>query len=266
MGSEAETIEAVGAGAEPLPDHLATTRDDGAPTLTDRLHNWLPIAIVLVSVLAAVMGWQASLAEESATHTDALARQNFVSQQSVMLQKVQGVDSDLRLFGSYEQYSLMGQALLADSGKVGGAQGQALTEEGQGDIQVAHALGGQFADSTNYSPVYPENYNDSYHYGQLQGTGTYLAGSPYPVAATLLNQVSSDASLTSLEPDRLQARAEDARAQAVKLVGLAALFIAALVLFTLAAVNQGVRTAWFSVSGVAIAAAGLVLFPIVGLA
>jgi hypothetical protein len=52
---------------------------------------------VLVSLASAAMGWQASIRDERATHSDKLARQALVFQRQGELAKVQEVDSDVRL-------------------------------------------------------------------------------------------------------------------------------------------------------------------------
>jgi hypothetical protein len=59
--------------------------------------NRVPVGIVLMSLASAAMGWQASIRDERATHSDKLARQALVFQRQGELAKVQEVDSDVRL-------------------------------------------------------------------------------------------------------------------------------------------------------------------------
>jgi hypothetical protein len=235
--------------------------DSGRASLTDRLHDWLPIAIVVVSVFAAVMGWLASVADEHATRSDELGRQDFVSQQSALLSDTQQVDSDLLLFGNYEQYSLLGQRLLVDANKLGGTDGQSLAREGRADIEVARGLGSQMS-SLSYSPAMPYDYSIPVGGGYLQPSGTYQAGNPPDAASALASVLSYDPSLVTLAPNRLHAQAQAQRERGVELVGVAALFIAGLVFFTLAALSRGLRTVWFSTCGLAVALVAVVLFPL----
>jgi hypothetical protein len=243
-------------GASTPASHGTGQAESDLASLIKVVHNWLPIAIVIVSVLAAVMGSWASVTDEHATRSDELGRQDFVSQQSALLFDVQQVDSDLRLFGTYEQYSLLGQGLLADTEKVGGREGQALAREGQADVEVARSLGGQMS-TLGYSPAIPENFSS------LQANGAYRAGNPPDASTALRQELGGDSNLAALEPDRLHARAQAQRATGVRLVGVAALFIAGLVFFTFAALTRALYPVWFSACGIAVAMVALALFLIV---
>jgi hypothetical protein len=258
-GKDAEAIDEPDAG-EVVPAPPAAAR--GA-ALSERVHGWLPLAIVVVSVLAALMGWRASLADEGATHSDELARQDLALQQELLLQKVQGVDADIRLFGSFEQDSLLGNALFKQAAQVAGAERASFLQEGQGDLEAARQIGSEFTYIGDYTPSDPRNYSASG--GSLEPNGSYNPGNPYRVAAALLGAQTSDAGLTSLEPDRLRSHARAERKTGVWLIGLAALFIAGLVFFTFAAVSRNARTLWFAGCGVTVALVALALFPIVEL-
>ncbi len=257
----AEAPGARGPGEPRSDGNVIGPPGSGRASLTDRLHDWLPIAIVVVSVFAAVMGWLASVADEHATRSDELSRQDFVSQQSALLSDTQQVDSDLLLFGNYEQYSLLGQRLLVDANKLGGADRQSLAREGQADIEVARGLGSQMS-SLSYSPAMPDDYSIPGAGGNLQRGGTYQQGNPPDAAAALAYELSNDSSLVTLAPNRLHAQAQAERERGVQLVGVAALFIAGLVFFTFAALSQGLRTVWFSTCGLAVALVAIVLFPL----
>ena len=186
-----------------------------------------------------------------------------MSQRSALLFDVQQIDSDLRLFGTYEQYSLLGQRLLSDAGKVGGSEGQALAREGQADIEVARGLGSQMT-SLDYSPAFPDYiYSSSTHGGVLQANGTYRPGNPPDATSSLTSELSGDSNLITLDPNRLHAQAQAQRNRGVQLLGVAALFIAGLVFFTFAALSQGLYPLWFSACGLAVALVAVVLFPII---
>jgi hypothetical protein len=251
------------AGAPGSVDDGAAPPTTGIARLNERVHEWLPIAIVAVSIFAAVMGWLASVADEHATHSDELGRQDFVSEQSALLSDVQQVDSDLSQFGTYEQYSLLGQQLLADGQKVGGSDGQALARDGQGDIDVARTIGGELS-SLAYSPATPENYyNSSVQSGVLQPNGTYRPRNPPNASDSLAFEQSYDVNLVNLAPSLLFAQAKAQRETGVQLVGVAALFIAALVFFTFAALSNGLQPLWFSACGLPISLVAVILFAIV---
>ena len=80
-----------------------------------RLRYWLPFAIVAVSVGAAAMGWQASVADERATHHDVVSRQDLVRLSQIKLQKLQTVDAELRTYGEYERYALLAREQARDA-------------------------------------------------------------------------------------------------------------------------------------------------------
>jgi hypothetical protein len=243
-----------GAGSHPS----ATGQSSG-------LRRWLPAAIVSVSLGAAAMGWQASVADERATHKDELSRQALVSQQQIELQKIQAVDSQLRVFGEFERYSLLAHALQHEARLAGSQRRDILTREATSDLRVAGSL----------TP-------------QLPLAAEVRFGKGYDVRTALTYLRSSDRRLSSLEPNRLRFAARSQRDRGLHLVGLAVLFIVALVFFTFAAVTSrrrtvnrrqlalfrptvlagamdgpGAVTYWFAAAGAAVAAASLVLFAIV---
>jgi hypothetical protein len=93
---------------EPEPEPEPTIESESAVveaavrrSLHDTVHAWIPLAIALVSVLAAVMGWRASLADEGSTHREELSRQDLVHQQQLLVQDHQAVDTDVRAFGQF---------------------------------------------------------------------------------------------------------------------------------------------------------------------
>ncbi len=79
---------------------------------------------MLVSVCAAIfVGWRASLSDESANHYEELSRQDLVQQQQLLVQDHDTVDSDVRAFAKFAQYSTLAESLLHDAGVVGGPTG-----------------------------------------------------------------------------------------------------------------------------------------------
>ena len=74
----------------------------------------------------------------------------------------------------------------------------------------------------------------------------------------------ADVELLDLRPpEELIAHAEAQHRRGVRLTGLAALFVAALVLLTCAELTRGVNTRFFALGGAAVAVSALVLFAVV---
>jgi hypothetical protein len=181
------------------------------------LRHWLPALIVLASLAAATMGWQASVADERATTKDELSRQDLVVQQQVELQKIQQIDSDIRLFGQTVQEGYLAGAAQSAAKYSDGQAKRLLAAEASGDTDVATWLDTQI---------------------QAPQAVTLKPKLEYNVRTALLSTRSGDPVLTSLEPGTLRAEAQMQRTRGLHLVGLAALFIVALVFFTCAAVTS----------------------------
>lgn len=217
---------------------------------SDRLHDWLPFAIVAVSLGAAVMGWQGSVADERATHKDEVSRQDLVRLAQLKLNNVQTVDADIRVFGEVEQHNLQARELRRDARRVSGPQRLRLAAEAGRERAVARSLAQNLLRYSNVGP-------------QLSPDRRALAGRPYDVRSALALAESGNEEMASLEPNPLRAAAKRERAKGLHLTGLAVLFIVGLVFFTLAAVNRGGRAQMFASLGATAAVAALILFPIV---
>jgi hypothetical protein len=223
--------------------------EDAAPDeLSGRRLRWLPLAIVIVSVLAAVMGWRASVAEERSNRAHELSRQGLVRQQQLQLTDLQSVNGEVRLYGRYEQLSLQAHALRREARRLPQGAGPFATEQAQRDVSLAAPLWKQIS-----SEGLPNNLAD----------GTYDPRNPYSLKRAREATARDDIDLASLDPEHLNQTGERARLQGVQLTGLAALFVGAIVLFTLAAVTTGSAVRWFGRSGVALAVVGVVLFLVV---
>jgi hypothetical protein len=223
--------------------------------LHEVVHLWIPLAIVLVSVCAAIVGWRASLADESATHYEELSRQDLIQQQQQYVQDNSSVDSDIRTFGQFAQDSLLARSLAHDAGTVGGAVGDQLRVEGDAYLTIALSLGKQIQNvSYAFDPSNPTA-NPA-----LYPDGTLKPKFPYDAEAGLANAENNDLQLHGLEPEPLLSRAESEHSRGVDFTGIAALFIGVLVLLTLGAVVRGPQKLWFAGSGAALGSAALVLF------
>lgn len=219
------------------------------------VHLWIPLAIVLVSVCAAIVGWRASLADESATHYEELSRQDLIQQQQLLIQDNSSVDSDVDLYGQFAQASALSQSMLHDAGVVGGALGDQLRVQGDAYQTIALSLSKQIQNNDYaYDPSNPTLNS------VLSKNGTLKPGNPYDAAAGLAYAQSTDTALHGLEPEPLLAKAETQHNRGVDFTGIAALFIGVLVLLTLGAVVRGRQKLYFAGSGAALGAAGVILF------
>lgn len=221
------------------------------------VHVWIPLAIVLVSVCAAVVGWRASLADESATRYEELSRQDLIQQQQLLIQDNNSVDSDVNTYGQFAQASRLAQSELHDADTIGGAVGDQLRVEGEANLTVALALGKQIV-NVNYAFDPSNPTGNSY----LFSDGLLQRGHPYDAASGLRFAKSGDDALHGLEPEPLLTKADAQHTRGVDFTGIAALFIGVLVLLTLAAVVKGPQKLWFAGSGAALGTAAVVLFAI----
>jgi hypothetical protein len=227
----------------------------GRRALHEIVHAWIPLGIVIVSVLAAVMGWRASLADESAAHHEELSRQNLVQQQQLVVQDNQAVNADVRNFGKFSEYSLLAHSLRQDAGRVPGALRDQMLGEAQSDLGIARYLSKQIAyQSYGFDPTNPSG-NAS-----LRADGTYAPGHPYKVSEALDRAENSDTALHGLQPEQLLRTAESEHDRGVNFEGIAALFVSVMVLLTMGALATGPAKLWLASAGTAVAIVGAVLF------
>jgi hypothetical protein len=249
---EAEAPEArppEDAQSEPRPESLERR------ALHEIVHVWIPLAIVVISVCAAIVGWRASVSDEHANHLEELSRQDLVQQQQLLVQDNDSVDSDVRTFGQFTQYSLLAHSLLHDADVVGGAVGDQLRTEGSADLTIAITLGKQIQ-NVDYA-FDPSNPTGNVY---LHSDGTYTPGHPYNAEQALATAENNDTALHGLEPEGLLSQAETQHDKGVDFTGIAALFIAVLVLLTFGAVVRGRQKLWFAGSGAVLGTAALALF------
>lgn len=263
MSSEPENPEVGADGPAPASaDPEATPTDAPTPAekaekrpLHEVVHLWIPLAIVVVSVCAAIVGWRASLSDESATRHEELSRQDLVQQQQLLIQDNDAVDSDIQTFGQFAEDSLLAESLLHDANTVGGNLAGQLRIEGGADLTIALGLAKEIHNiSYVFDPTNPQGNPD------LRSDGSYLPGHPYSAATGLATAENNDFSLHGLEPGALLAVADNEHDKGVNFTGVAALFIAVLVLLTLGAVVPGRQKLWFAGSGAALGLTALALF------
>lgn len=237
-------------------DHAAAPRESvQRRALHEIIHVWIPLAIVVVSVCAAVAGWRASVSDESANHYEELSRQDLVQQQQLLVQDNDSVDSDVRTFGQFAQYSLLAHSLLHDAGVAGGAVGDQLRVQGGADLAIALTLGKQIQ-NVDYA-FDPSNPAGNVY---LRSDGTYGTGHPYDAGQGLATAENNDQALHGLEPEALLASADTQHDKGVDFTGIAALFVGVLVLLTFGAVVRGRQKLWFAGSGAVLGSAAVALF------
>ena len=192
------------------------------------------VAIVIVSILAAVMAWRASVANESADATRVHAEQNRLAQQQLIASDETTVLHDLQLYERYAEHADLARALERD-GMLVRAQAERAVAASQRPL---------------FEGTFPEIRRD--------GTASFDAA--YARSQARLR----DFELLNLHPpEKLEARADSDHHQGVQLTGLAALFVAAVVLLTFAEISSGALASFFAVCGGAVALVALVLFIVV---
>lgn len=154
--------------------------DSGRKPFHEIVHKWIPLGIVIVSVLAAVMGWRASLSDETSAHSEELSRQDLVHQQQLLVQDNHAIDADIQTFGHFAQYSSLAHSLRQDAAQLSGPVADQVLSEAQADLGIARYLGKQIANQ-NYA-FDPSNPTGNPF---LRSDGTYLPGHPYRAALAL---------------------------------------------------------------------------------
>ncbi len=170
------------------------------------------------------------------------------------MQGNEAINTDLRTFGQFAQYSALAHSLLQDSTNVGGSAADELRAEGQADLGIARYLGKEIQyQNYAFDPSSPDGNP------VLRTDGTYLPGHPYNPALALDTAKNGDTALHGLAPEQLHNAAVTERTHGVDLIGIAALFVGVIVLLTLATVVSGTAKLWFVGSGVVLTVVGVVL-------
>ena len=212
-----------------------------ARPLGGRFKLSVAFAIVLVSILAAGMAWRASVWSERSANTDEITRQDIVQREQILAGQAETINQDIRAFNSFEEATLLAQELERDARKLSGRERLELELEAGSQRAEAKSLRRFFAAS---APVVdPESGRVSYDPAFTRRL--LLAYSP---------------DLEVLRPEELREEARLANIKSVRLTGLAALFVAALLFLTLAEVTRRSISGWFAGAGGATATAALVLY------
>lgn len=200
------------------------------------------LGIVIVSILAAGMAWRSSVWGENSGNTDELTRQDQVQLEQILSSQTEQVNQDIRVFNSFEEASLLAQELDRDAAKL----------KGQARLELGLEAGSQRAEAKSQRRFF----NASAPAVDPDGTVRYDAA----FAQRVLRSYSPE--LEVLRPDALREEARAANVKSVRLTGLAALFVAALLFLTLAEVARRSVSGIFAGAGAVTAtvALGLYLF------
>lgn len=194
----------------------------GAADGLSRLRFWAAAAIVLVSAGSAVSVLKAAVYDERGSHEDALYRQQLVSWQQANRQREEEVAQDVALFGGYEQHALHARdlrrealALAANPRLASAVRAKAEREAGTAATLLAEFRVAAPVTSGRGAPIYDPS-------------------AAYRIALRDPQVLKEDPG-----PGDHRFAARSARRDGVWMAEVAAFFLAALVLLTLAQVYAG---------------------------
>jgi hypothetical protein len=232
----------------PEPDPVAGARGEDR---FRRFRHRVALGIVAVSILAAVAIWRASVYDERAAQSDALFREQLVVLSEAESTHEDNATQDLTLFARYQEHLLQAE-LLSTQAQADGV-----------DERLAARLAVEAQDERNLASELEAGFG-------VPPQSTDGRGYPRLAYQTQLDAF-NDLDLVGPGEHRSAARAE--HLQGVHLTLVAALFVAALLLLTLAEVAIGRRgriSAWrphaasvLCWSALGIVGAGIVVFGVV---
>lgn len=213
------------------------------PTLRairDRFRVSVAFGIVLVSICAAAMVWRSSVAGDRASNNDQLARQEQVKRERIRTALAEQVHQDIRVFSQYEQARLLARELESDAREAGRPLARELRREAGSHATEARL----FYRSIRSRPP------------RKLPSGRVV----FDAAAAESSLRARDRDLDVLQPERLMDDAREDRKESVRLTGLAALFVAALVFLTLAEVAARSVSRWLAAAGTVTAASAFAIY------
>jgi hypothetical protein len=220
---------------------------EAPPVRTDRFRSWVGVLIAVVSILGAVVVWRASMESSNASDRTQQGTQQLILQQQKRGSIEAGVARDFRLFMDFQEHVMSWRQLLTQA-------------DAADDPTLAAALRAQarqeLSAARHIRPLI-QNF-DRPDYGDADGVVQFDPG----VQARALAE--ADLELTGLRPDLAFADADEGHDRALRLVGIAVLFAAALLFLTFAQVARRGSRGIFAVAGVVVMLAATALFAIVG--
>jgi hypothetical protein len=224
---------------------VETTAEAGEPE--DRFRTWVAIAIAIVSILGAVVAFNATLTEQDARKLDAQGIEDASRQQQIVTDLQATVNQDLRYLVPYQEHIKAAQVL----------------------DQQANTL--QATDSTSASLLHAQAESErvlarswqSFFQAAFPTVGDATAPLTYDAGAALQRLENNDSDLQQLRPQALLDQADSTHRESVNLVGLVTLFVAALLFLTLAQFTRPAIRRIFAGAGGLVAVAGTVLWILV---
>lgn len=197
---------------------------NGAADGLSRLRFWAAAAIVLVSAGSAVSVLKAAVYDERSSHEDALYREQLVSWQQANRLREEEVAQDVTLFGGYEQHALHARDLRRET--------LALAA----DPRLANTLRAKTEREQAAAATLLAEFRVAPPLTSGRGAPLYDPSIAYRIAVSTPQALAED-----LSPGQHRLAARTARRNGVWMAGVAALFLAALVLLTFAQVYAGAR-------------------------
>lgn len=211
----------------------------------------LALLIGFASIASAVVAWRASLASIDASRYESLAVQQQARRQQIERELEGTVEQDLRFVDAYQEHALAARELAAQADALRAADpdtADQLDLEAQAELALARAVMPFFLGAGVIA---------------LADDGTVL----YDRAFVLRNLQEGNVELRELRATDTLQLAQRADDLTLNLIGVGALFVAALLFLTVAQVSRTlvrVRQAFFIVGGVLVAV-GTVSFVLVEL-
>jgi hypothetical protein len=202
--------------------------------------------IAVVSMAGAFVTARASLLSVRASDLDQLSLQQLVQQQQLLADIEGEVAQDRRLFGRYQEHVLAWRLLEKDAAEARGQLAEDLEAQARERLALARSMRPFFS-------FRPDLGDDD---GRVE----------YDPAFTRRHLVDTTVELGDLRPEDTFATAQGLHVQIVRLIGVAALLIAALVFLTLAQLIRPAVRRTFAASGVVVFVVGVILFAVVEVA
>ena len=201
-----------------------------------------------MSVLGAVVAWRASIYSSDASDLDQRATQELVRREQIVASSRGAVAQDRRFHGPYQEH-VKAAVLLERDARALRATDAVKSAELRAEALDERALARSLA---------------QFFYSPTPGYPTSSGNVGYDARAALQYIEETDAELPILHPGAVAKDAQTLHDRTVHLVAVAAIFVLALFLLTLAELARPATRAAFAAGGVAAMAAGVVLFLVIG--
>jgi hypothetical protein len=241
-----------------LTKEVDLLRDDAATNSLRTLRRRVAAGIVVVSVMSAFAAWRSSVHDEYGSQHDAEYRQDLVLLQQAERSTEEQIAQEVSLFGSYEEHAVQARSMSSEARRA----------RADADTQLASRLALASQAESSIANAQQFGFQDGYPQRTRAGY-TYNPQTAYEFAA------SGDLASAQHRPAEQRRLATAEHRTGVHLEGIAALFIAALVLLTFAEVVGAGQdrtdgripvgaTRMFAASGVTVALVASALFLMVG--